>query len=262
MSLNDAFIVRRGGGTSLNFKVIGGTTQPTSASENTIWVNTGTEITDWIFSATQPTTRSDGKALSGGEVWFNISTSSPTPINALKKNGLYVYPNACKQYVGGAWEIKPAQTYQGGKWADWRAYFFDNGDLGISGGFTAVNEDGSDASSRMTVGDAISLHRVQYSKYGYYSNNKYNVTNYSILRIAVDLTNTWTSEKCYVKVGLNDSPAYNTYAVSMTINNKDTATFDIDISALSGEQHLVVWHYFSNGGDSSYLNLYSAELIP
>lgn len=38
----------------LNFRVAGGTTQPTSPSENTIWVNTDTEISEWTFSAEDP----------------------------------------------------------------------------------------------------------------------------------------------------------------------------------------------------------------
>lgn len=41
-------------GAGLNFKVVGGTTQPTSPSENTIWVNTSTAITSWSFGANEP----------------------------------------------------------------------------------------------------------------------------------------------------------------------------------------------------------------
>ena len=52
--MSDGFIVRRGGGTSLNFKVVGNP-QPSSPKENTIWVDTDTPIPSWEFSATQPT---------------------------------------------------------------------------------------------------------------------------------------------------------------------------------------------------------------
>ena len=48
------------GGGGLNFKVVGGTTQPTNPTENTIWVNTSVSITDWVFSATEPTTPVEG----------------------------------------------------------------------------------------------------------------------------------------------------------------------------------------------------------
>lgn len=46
--------VLSGGGTSLNYSVVGGTTEPTSPKENMIWVNTETEITSHVFSATEP----------------------------------------------------------------------------------------------------------------------------------------------------------------------------------------------------------------
>ena len=43
-----------GGGAALNFKVVPGLTQPGTASENTIWVNTDQKITSWVFSAIKP----------------------------------------------------------------------------------------------------------------------------------------------------------------------------------------------------------------
>ena len=60
----DCFITRRGGGgiAGLNFKVVGGTTQPTNPKENTIWVNTNTDITSWVFSAGQPESPTEGLA--------------------------------------------------------------------------------------------------------------------------------------------------------------------------------------------------------
>lgn len=52
--MGTALITRRGGGAALNFKVVGGTTEPLNPAENTIWVNTDTEITAWAFSADDP----------------------------------------------------------------------------------------------------------------------------------------------------------------------------------------------------------------
>lgn len=51
------------GGAGLNFKVVGGTTQPSSPKENTIWVNTDTPITSWDFSSEAPPIRSNNKNL-------------------------------------------------------------------------------------------------------------------------------------------------------------------------------------------------------
>ena len=102
-----------GGGGGLNFKVVGGTTQPTNPTENTIWVNTSVSITDWVFSAAEPTAQKEGM------VWISTGTASGREFNALKKNGIQVYPLAAKQYIGGAWVDVTAKSYQDGAWGDW-----------------------------------------------------------------------------------------------------------------------------------------------
>lgn len=122
-----------GGSGGLNFKVVGGTSAPASPKENTIWINTNTTITSYVFSATQPT----GPA---GMVWIFIGTSSTVAFNALKKNGIQVCPISAKQYVGGAWVQKEAKTYQNGAWVDWIAYLYNKGDecTDITGGWKGV----------------------------------------------------------------------------------------------------------------------------
>lgn len=100
-----------GGGGGLNYKVVGGTSAPSNPKENTIWVNTSTEITSHVFSATQPTG-------SEGMVWFKTETICNVNFNALKKNVLQVYPLSAKQYVSGAWVDKTAKIYQGGAWKE------------------------------------------------------------------------------------------------------------------------------------------------
>ena len=48
-----------GGGADLNFKVVGGTTEPSNPKENTIWVETEEKIPSWIFSAENPYIRNE-----------------------------------------------------------------------------------------------------------------------------------------------------------------------------------------------------------
>lgn len=128
-----------GGGGGLNFKVVGGTTQPTNPTENTIWVNTSTTISSYVFAATAPSNPTSGM------VWIFTGTASAVEFNALKKSGLQVYPISAKQYVSGAWVDKTAKSYQGGKWAEWATYLYNKGDLctartgGWSGSWTNAN---------------------------------------------------------------------------------------------------------------------------
>lgn len=74
--MGEAFIVRRGGGSQLNFRVIGGTVQPTSAKENDIWVNTDADITGWAISAEQPTSLGEG----GDTVTWDGNVEGETPL--------------------------------------------------------------------------------------------------------------------------------------------------------------------------------------
>lgn len=110
-----------GGGGSLNFKVAGGTSAPASPAENTIWVNTAADITGWAFSPAAPSSPKEGT------VWLKTGLSSPVGFNAIKKNGLWVYPTACQQYISGAWVAKTAKTYQSGAWVEWLYWLYDTG---------------------------------------------------------------------------------------------------------------------------------------
>ena len=123
-----------GSGGGLNFKVVCNP-QPAYPKENTIWVDTDVDITSWIFSATEPS------PAEAGMVWIAVGTSSTVEFNALKKNGIQVYPISAKQYIGGAWVDKTAKSYQGGEWVEWVTYLYKSGDecTDITGGFTVVS---------------------------------------------------------------------------------------------------------------------------
>lgn len=114
----DAFITRRGGaGAGLNFKVVGGTTQPENPKENTIWINTSTEITSWVFDSNEPTNPVTGM------VWITNGTLSNVEINCIKDNAVMVYPLSTKQYID-AWSDVPALIYMDGKWSEFGKFFY------------------------------------------------------------------------------------------------------------------------------------------
>lgn len=122
------------GGGGLNFKLVGGLTQPADPTKNTIWVPTDFEITGYEFSATEPADTVDGM------VWIPVGTSSTVAFNALKKNGIMVYPLSAKQYVNGAWVSVKAKSYQNGNWVDWwDGGLFANGNQyeSVTGGWSS-----------------------------------------------------------------------------------------------------------------------------
>lgn len=125
-----------GVGSAMNFKVVGGTTAPSNPKENTIWINTATPITSYVFSATEP-----GSA-EHGMVWITTGKESVSAFNALKKNCIMVYPLFAKQYVSGAWVQVDAKIYQNG-WNDLltEVVFYGDGALNTDtfGSFRLVN---------------------------------------------------------------------------------------------------------------------------
>ena len=137
-----------GGNASLNFKVVGGTTEPTNPATNTIWVNTDTEITGWAFSSDNPFTEP-----SEGTVWFHLGAPSTSEngrvtFNALKKNGIYLTPKTCMQYINGEWQRKEAFAWDGESWIQschMQIYFIENGYIDVEAHpFKAVNTEGTD----------------------------------------------------------------------------------------------------------------------
>ena len=113
-----------GGGAGLNFTVKGGTQQPENPRENTIWVNTATQVTKWVISASQPAAPVEGL------VWLSIGETSETPLDAVKNDSILLCLRAVSQYVNAAWKDKPAMIFQTGEWKELvsRTYLFSNGD--------------------------------------------------------------------------------------------------------------------------------------
>lgn len=110
-----------GGSSSFNFTILGSASQLATAKENTIWVNTDTEIVDYYFGVGAKESPSEGT------VWFPTGTRSPVAINVAKKNDIWIYPTGCMQYVGGAWVSKEAKFYINGAWIDYSLYLYNQG---------------------------------------------------------------------------------------------------------------------------------------
>lgn len=97
-------------GVELNFKVVGGTTEPENPTENMIWVNTDTDITSWAFSPTEL------NFTDNGNVWFILGTYEGCDFNALKTNSIQLFPMSAKQYINNTWVYVVAKIYQNNQW--------------------------------------------------------------------------------------------------------------------------------------------------
>ena len=179
--MGEAFITRRGGGSAgLNFRVIGDTIAPGSPKENDIWVNTDRNISEWCFSSDDPLYF--GSESAQDMVWITTGTSSTVAFDALKKNGIQVYPLYAKQYVSGAWVDKTAKSWQGGKWVEWIS------DLVI---FEAGKGSVQAASTKKGGGTiTVSTSKITFSgdDVVYYTTSKINTAGYKTLRLTGKFT--------------------------------------------------------------------------
>lgn len=229
------------GGLPLNFKVVGGTTQPASTKENTIWVNTDQKITSWIFNPTEPENPAEGMVL------IPTGAFSSAPFNVLKKNCIQVYPLSAKQYVSGAWVDKTAKIYQGGAWVGLTTTIFDGSAQyeSITGGWTTENSWAYGSQNTVSLGIDGITHSSQasYSSMGVTRTiNKIDLSGVSKIQATVDVSTAF--ESMYLAVDLTFSTA-NTFVAS----TKFTAdgVIELDVSEINEKCYIGV--VFANGYD-------------
>lgn len=248
----------KAGGAGLNFKIVGGTTQPTSPKENTIWISTSTTILEYQFSTAQPTKRAGGAALQSGDVWIKTGTTSPTAINIAKKNGINIYPVAAYQWNGSTWVEKTMKVYKDKSWVSNDYYLFD-ATTGINRGTWSKN------SGELSVTNAS----VHFSGPGY-------TTHYAACSLGVDVTNYNTltfhvvdyvrgdSDESSDKVGLYNQPTLdgnftvfsNITGASADIKGK---TFTVDITDLTGTYYVKISNHALDGDNTNLIALSSIK---
>lgn len=234
-----------GGGGGLNFQVIGGTTAPNNPKENTIWVNTSTTITDWVFSATQP----NGAT---GRVWISTGTSSPVEFNSLKKNALMVYPGSVMYYNGTEWKNVDAYIYQNGAWVRfslaWNGYYFDNGEQhsSITGGWTSNGYKYYDYSMKTgTVGTTLrtgSSGNYTASMVG--TANRVDLTNVDTIHITVEAEHGGSSFAVMKTKELTAGDKL----VDISVGEKK-----VNVSSLTGSYYLAI----ASAGGQTFPNTYA-----
>ena len=229
---------KKGSYNPLNFKVIGNP-QPETAKENTIWVDTDT-INNYFFSATQP------ENMAEYDVWFPTVTSSTAEYNALKKNGIQVYPISAKQYVGGALVDVESKSYQNGEWVEWVTYLYNQGDecTSFTGGIVGWRCIGT-LSGTGTItknGNSITLTTPNSASIAASPDNAKDLTNYNKLYVNVISTNTDNRATIAVYSAKN---AEGQIGSSSPITG--TGVFSLDISGLDGKYFPVI-RLFSQGG--------------
>lgn len=246
------FNMSGGGGAALNFKVMGGTAEPSNPVENTIWINTDAKITGWLFSSHQPENPAEGM------VWIATGSASNAEFNALKKNGITVYPMSAKQYVNGAWVNKPIKVYQSGSWKDALLY-------------TVVPNTGITWSKEKNVTVTQNADSTVFSHGAgddtvHYADFSVDLTPYTKLKIVGNVSASAWSDSNSVKISIGAFSTNASFVTGFTqdIYNRD-GTINInntyDISSLSGIYLIRYNACRNNDADSSHTCKFIATSI-
>lgn len=206
----DGFVTAvQGIGGELNFKVVGGTTEPKNPKENMIWVNTNVEITEYAFNVEEPV---DPIA---GMVWIVTGQKSPTNFNVLKDSNINITIQYVKQYDGTAWINKSAAIYQENTWKDcWDLNVFKNGNQYeyITGGwnntgYTLSNFNHSNT-SQITIGNSLIAKAISStSDYGGLigTQTPVDISSCKIMRAKGNVTNYYSTTRLYVGISTTQS---------------------------------------------------------
>jgi hypothetical protein len=239
------------GGVLISRGAVLGTLAPFGASylaavpkENTIGIITTTQITSWIFSATEPETPANGM------VWIYTGMGSPIEFNALKKNGVQVYPISARQYVSGAWVDVTAMSYQNGAWADWwNGELYDSGNqyTGVTGGWFSHPND----SKNYVAFDADGIRFINgegtTTAVTVYTQNKIDVTRFSKLRVIGSAT---SYDGNNIKIGITNSNTtgyYPAFVASAQISKTGSINATLDLSGVAeGSYYIAIWSKYAN----------------
>ena len=249
----------RADGASLNFKVVGGLTQPSGPSENTIWVPTSAKITAYAVTPAEPAEPVDGM------VWIKTGAASNVSFNALKKNEIAVYPNACYQFNNGAWQPMAAKIYQNKTWKEWRTYLYNLGDecVAVTGGWVAKALKRASGTNAKEPTITKLENRIEFSGNAQnggvvHTANKIDLTSASVLKIDGELvpaaaTGFWATLCVWSEFG---STYQDNLAAYHDATSKETGEITIDVSALSGSYYVGFALY---GSSSAAMNVGYAE---
>lgn len=246
-----------GGGAGLNFSVKAYASEsalPSVEKENTIAVITETDITSWIFSATEPETPEEGM------VWFHVGASSPVAFNALKNGGITVYPLSAKQYVSGAFVTVTAKSYQNGSWVDWFVYLFNYGkqqykwqargwkrSSSVHIAKTPTVKTNSNGSVTISLSGA-NTSADRYPGGGYELVNDFDLTGITTLELDCDITSTQSKiEGVWLVVIPRSATYFESEAVAVVRSqNAGSQTMQLDVSTCSpGSYDIAVCIYLN-----------------
>lgn len=172
-----------GAGGSLDFRVVGGTTQPASPRENTLWVNTANDITGYAIGAEVPASPSEGF------VWIMTRDGTKSRFSVSSRKEVMVYPAGAYQFISNVWTVKALWLYQNAAWEQVVFYLYKEGEVftPLTGGWKDTSQSGGRVTfqeNRVYMTYSGSTNRVAVI----YPNNAIDYTGFTTLHFDFEVT--------------------------------------------------------------------------
>ena len=237
--------IKGGGGGSAAIDVVGGTTQPENASENTIWVNTDVPIGTWYALFNEPQSPVEG------DVWLKLASSSFQI--ELTPEQFIVEISTIVQYIGGVWAQKTAQIYYGSAWAE--ANLNERVLLDATGWRSGLSFRSCTDYSDITIYN--DEYPVSFKMYRYSAAYLMDIdfADYDVLEI--DIESDYTSEQWH-HIGVTDSTTYSpNYIAHLTFEKQIPRNVHaINVSSITGRHNIIITAW----GQNHYIRVYGIKL--
>lgn len=230
---------------ALNFKIVGGTTQPDSPRVNTLWVNTDLEFDTWTLNVSEPTNPKMN------DIWIKLGVSSPVAFDISCDDYAHIVlrPVAIYQWTGSWTNLtNSSMLWDGDKWIYFNTYLFKDGNQynEITGGWKQRIDNGAWTNINLSMNN-IYVFANEKRDYGIsvyaQTENLIDVTNYNELSIMLEEYNE-TFELSLVdgsenKIAQTTLPYYpnNTGVITLNLVNV-TGSYYIRLSSSSGDHGL------------------------
>lgn len=124
--MGECFLHGNGAQPGINIKIVGGTIQPSTATDNTIWVNTDANVSGCIISPTKP------QDITTGMVWLE-SANAGSEVYIGNSSKVLLHISGCYLYKESVWTPVDGMLYSSESWKaiDTTTYLIKNGDMAM-----------------------------------------------------------------------------------------------------------------------------------
>lgn len=241
------FNMSGGGGSDLNFSVVGSPTQPVAPKYNDIWVKTSVKIPDWEFSEVNMPSH----AMSEGFVYFTSTYNGAwaaresTGLNFLRKHAILTKLTAACQYYSGAWHSMDAYIYKSGTWVQFSKLFYDLYNPGDDGSLFVVEKPATTYVAMISTvfgADGISCKKNDSGTKGVVIRTKapVDITNErGTLKMRAKVINLVTSGDVYLKFGLGVNESNNVANAGGPNPSIGYHTYSLDLHNFAGTHNTI-----------------------